>query len=131
MQTAYANDTTFSWNDKKSVTEVFKTLGHFSLFSGLKPNISKCEICGIGALKGVTKALRGMRCINLENDMVKICYNPLLLKNAKRKNTITENIKNWKTAKGVKDVTVICRREFSIFKTLAISKIVHLVLIKE
>lgn len=96
MQTAYANDTTFSWNDKKSVTEVFKTLDHFSLFSGLKPNISKCEICGIGALKGVTKALRGMRCINLENDMVKICYNPLLLKNAKRKNTITENIKNWK-----------------------------------
>ena len=37
----------------------------FSLFSGLKPNEAKCEIAGIGVLKGVLPALCGMDCIDL------------------------------------------------------------------
>ena len=41
-------------------------------FSGLKPNKSKCEIAGIGALKGVQVALCGMRCIDLVSNIVKI-----------------------------------------------------------
>lgn len=77
---------TFFWNDEKSVAEVFRTLDLFLLFSGLKPNLSKCEIFGNGALKGVPKALCG---IDLDNNIVKICCNLFLLKNAKRKNTIT------------------------------------------
>ena len=41
-------------------------------FSGLKPNKSKCEIAGIGVLKGVHVALCGMRCIDLVSNIVKI-----------------------------------------------------------
>ena len=37
----------------------------FSLVSGLKPNEAKCEIAGIGVLKGVSLALCGMDCIDL------------------------------------------------------------------
>ena len=77
---------TFFWNDEKSVAEVFRTLDVFLLFSGLKPNLPKCEIFGIEALKGVPKVLCG---IDLNNNIVKICCNLFLLKNAKRKNTIT------------------------------------------
>ena len=38
-------------------TEIIKTFGYFSLFSGLKINKTKCEIAGIGVLKGVKLAL--------------------------------------------------------------------------
>ena len=44
----------------------------FSKFSGLKPNKSKCEIVGIGALEMVQVALYGMRCIDLVSNLVKI-----------------------------------------------------------
>ena len=36
---------------------------HFSIFSGLKPNKSKCEI---GVLKRVQMALCGIECANLK-----------------------------------------------------------------
>ena len=46
---------------------------HFSsTFSGLKPNKSKCEISGLGALKGVKLALCGMECIDLMFNAIKI-----------------------------------------------------------
>ena len=38
----------------------------FSPFSGLKPNLKKPEVVGIGALKG------SLRCINLNNDTLKV-----------------------------------------------------------
>ena len=41
-----------------------KTCDIFSTFSGLKPNKSKCEIAGFGALKGVKLALCRMECID-------------------------------------------------------------------
>ena len=44
----------------------------FSKFSGLKPNKIKCEIVGIGALKGVQVARCSMRCIDLVSNIVKI-----------------------------------------------------------
>ena len=53
----------------KNLLEIFK---HFSQFSGLKPNKSKCEIAGIGVLKEVKVALCGMRCVNLHEDTIKI-----------------------------------------------------------
>ena len=52
-----------------NLLEIFK---HFSQFSGLKPNKSKCEIAGIGVLKGVKVTLCGMRCVNLHEDAIKI-----------------------------------------------------------
>ena len=46
---------------------------HFFLdFSGLKPNLSKCEITGIGVLKEVQVAVCGMCCADLKNDTLKI-----------------------------------------------------------
>ena len=45
---------------------------NFSIFSGLKPNKSKCEIAGISVLKGVQMALCGMECVNLKNNTMKI-----------------------------------------------------------
>ena len=48
---AYADDTTFFLKDKESLIEVMKAFDIFSSFSGLKPNKSKCEVAGIGALK--------------------------------------------------------------------------------
>ena len=44
----------------------------FSIYSGLKPNKSKCEIAGIGVLKGVSMKLCGMECIDLIKNLVKI-----------------------------------------------------------
>ena len=44
----------------------------FSYFSGLKPNLIKFEIAGIGVLKGVQMAVCGMRCKDLNSDTIKI-----------------------------------------------------------
>ena len=44
----------------------------FSRFSGLRPNLSKCEIAGIGILKGVKVAVCGMQCVDLVLDTIKI-----------------------------------------------------------
>ena len=38
---------------------------------GLKPNLKKSEIAGIGALKGVQEAFCGLRCIDLNNETLK------------------------------------------------------------
>ena len=58
--TADADDTTFFLENKESIEELVKTFTLFSSFSGLKPNFSKCEICGLGPLNGVEMAVSGM-----------------------------------------------------------------------
>ena len=65
LYSAYADDTTFFLSDEDSVIEVINAFHKFSLVSGLKPNEVKCEIAGIGVLKGVSLALCGMDCIEL------------------------------------------------------------------
>ena len=45
---------------------------NFSIYSGLKPNKSKCEIAGIGVLKGVSMEFYGIECIDLTNNSMKI-----------------------------------------------------------
>ena len=72
LYTAYADNTTFSLKDRKSIIELMNELNTFSNFSGLKPNKTKCEIAGIGVLNGVQVALCGMKCVNLNNETVKI-----------------------------------------------------------
>ena len=69
---AYEEDTTFFLKDKKSVVELINIFDTFLKFSELKPNKSKYEIAGIGALKRVQVALCGMRCIELTSSIVKI-----------------------------------------------------------
>ena len=59
--TAYADDTTFFLKNTESAKHLLEIFKHFSQFSGLKSNKSKCEIVGIGVLEGVKVALCGMR----------------------------------------------------------------------
>ena len=60
-----------AYTDDKSVIELMKTFDIFSIFSGLKPNKSKCEIAGLGAVKGVKLALCEMGCIDLMFNAIK------------------------------------------------------------
>ena len=48
------------------------TSDFFSYYSGLKTNLRKSEIAGIGVLKGVQVAVCGMRCIDLNSDTLKM-----------------------------------------------------------
>ena len=104
----------------------------FNIFSELKPNKIKCEIVGIGALKGVQVAFCGMRCIDLVSNTIKILriyfsYNEKL--------EIQENFEKhiikiekilwiWR----MRDLTIAGK--ITVFKTLAISNIVNLALVK-
>ena len=76
----------------------------FSYFSGLKPNLAKSEIVGIGVLKGVQVAVCGMHCIGLNNDTLKNIRYPFLLQwklNEEKKNMRLWEILNeyWKYGK--------------------------------
>ena len=51
---AYADDKMFFLKDSQSITCLVELFNTFSVFySGLKPNLTKCEIRGIGTLKWV------------------------------------------------------------------------------
>ena len=62
----------FFERDYRNRLEILKFFDKFSKVSGLKLNKSKCEIAGIGPLKGVRLALCSMQCINLNDQTVKI-----------------------------------------------------------
>ena len=98
----------------------------FSYFSGLKPKLSKCEILGIGVLKGVQVAVYGMRCVNLKTDTLKILgihfsYNEKL-KDEKNFYTTVTNIQRVMKIWKMRNLTL--EGKIVIFKTLAIPKIV-------
>ena len=56
----------------------------FSFFSWLKPNLRKSEIAGIEVLKRVKVAICGMRCIDLNNNTLKILGTHLLQQKIER-----------------------------------------------
>ena len=66
LLSAYADDTTFFVQDIDSVISIFTIFGNFSIYSGFKLNKSKCEVCGIGALKGVPTALCNVKNVSLK-----------------------------------------------------------------
>ena len=72
LYSAYTDDTTFFLKDIISVKHMVDTFHFFSYFSGLKRNLTKSEITGIGVLKGVQAAVFGMQCIHLNIDTLKI-----------------------------------------------------------
>ena len=72
LYTGYADDTTFFLKDKESVKKVINVFDTFSIYSGLKPNKSKCEIASIGVLKRVSMEVCGMECMNLAKNSAKI-----------------------------------------------------------
>ena len=126
--TAYADDTTFFLKDGNSI---IKLMSEFSKFSGLKPNKTKCEVAGIGVLKEVQVALCGMKCVNLNHKTVKILgvhfsYN----KNLEQDKNFCEHIvkmenilKLWR----MRQLTL--KGRIMVFKSLAVYKIIHLLLI--
>ena len=66
LYTAYADDSSFFFKNKKSVIEAFRILDKFSFFSGLMPKKERCEVAGSGVKKGVKVALCGMKNIDLK-----------------------------------------------------------------
>ena len=62
----------FFLKDTQSIENLVEIFNTFSLFSALDPNLTKCKIAEIGALKGVQGAVCGMRCIDLCNKAIKI-----------------------------------------------------------
>ena len=54
-----------------SIKELLNTISLFSSISGLKPNVSQCEVAGIGLLKGVKVAVCGIKFIDLTKDVIK------------------------------------------------------------
>ena len=130
--TAYADDTTFFLKNTESVINLLEIFKHFSQFSGLKPNKSKCEIAGIGVLKGVKVALCGMRCVNLYEDTIKILgihfsYNKQLENDENFKKYIAKIeyvLKLWRAS------NLSLEGKITVFKSLALSKITHLALVK-
>ena len=71
LYTAYADDTTFFLREAIH-WEASLNIYTFSPFLGLKPNLTKYERAGIGALKEFKVAICGMRCIDLCNEAIKI-----------------------------------------------------------
>ena len=71
LYSAYADDSTFFLRNIDSVMELTKPLKGFSSFFNLIPNMSKCEIAGIGSLKEAETAVCGMKNIDLTKSNVK------------------------------------------------------------
>ena len=131
LYTAYADDTTLFLKDKKSVKKVMNVFDTFSIYSGLKPNRSKCEIAGISVLKGVSMELCGMECIDLTKNSVKILgihfsYNKKI-ENEENFIKLIKKIENVLKIWRIRNLTV--QGKITIFKTLAISKVIHLALV--
>ena len=116
----------FFWKMCNPLKTQLKYLTPFLFFSGLKLNLAKCEIAGIGALKGVQVAVFNMRCIDICNQAIKILVTYFLYNSR-----IKEECNFLKIVSSVQIVLNLWRyRNFTlegkivVFKSLAISKIV-------
>ena len=108
-----------------------KVVDIFSYFSGLRPNKSKCEVTGVGALKRAKLALVGMKCIDLKLNTVKVLsihfsYNKKIENDENFLKHISNTEKVFKLWR-MQNLTLVGK--VIVFKGLAMSKIVHLVLI--
>ena len=113
------DDTTFFLKDTISIKNMGDTFHFFSDFSGLKPDLSKCEITGIGLLEGVQVAVGGMRFVDLKNETLKILgthfsYNEKLKEENNFYTTIT-NIQRVLEIWKMRNFTV--ERKIVIFRT--------------
>ena len=127
LQNLYLYDTTFLLRDKRSIKELLNTFATFSKYSGLKPNHEKCEVAGIGVLKSVKVAICDMKCIALCNDTIKITGIHFSRNKEKRnEKKFLESITESQNVLKVWRVRRLTLEGKSVFKTLAISKIVFL-----
>ena len=131
LYTVYADDTTFLLQNEKAATEVLNNFNIMSQFSGLKINKSKCEVAGIGVMKGVKVALCGVQCVNLLTNTIKILgiyfsYN----KKLENEKNFLDHIANLQKVINIWEMrNLSLLGKIIIFKTLALSKIIHLALI--
>ena len=110
---------------------LLKTFKTFSKFSRLKPNILICEVAGIGSLKEVKMAVCGIKCIDLTTETINILgvqfsYNQNLQTQRKFEKSIS-NMKNILKLWRMRNITF--EGKIIIFKILALSEIVYLILI--
>ena len=119
LYTAYTDDIIFFLQNKKSATEV-NNFNSMSQFSGLKINKSKCEVAGIGVMKGVKVALCGVECVNLLTNAIKILGIYFFLDHITK---LQKVINIWK----IQNLSLL--RKITIFRTLALSRIIHLALV--
>ena len=101
---------------------------NFSSFSGLQPNLSKCEVAGIGLLKVVKVAVSEIKSIELTKDAIKILgiffsYSKNIELEQNFKKTIIDIEKIFRMWRQ-RDLTL--EGKIVIFKTLALSKFVFL-----
>ena len=128
LYTAYADDTTFFVKNQTSVIAM-KVFDNFSEISGLKPSKSKCEIAGIGDLKGVRVALCDIQWINLNEEIVKsLGIHFSCKKKLEEEKNFHSHIAKIKNVLRMRDLTI--EGKTVIFKSRAVSKIVHLALIR-
>ena len=114
------------FKDEKSVIELMKTFDIFSTFSGHYK--SKCEIAGLGALKGVKLANCEMECIDLMFNAIKILgvyysYDKNL-ENQENFINLVLKIEKLLSLRRIQNLPTVGK--ITVFKTLAISKIVLL-----
>ena len=62
----------FFLKNQTSVKNVLNDIETLPNFSGLRSNLNKCEIAGIGVLKNVNVALCGMKNINQTKECIKM-----------------------------------------------------------
>ena len=128
LYSAYADDTTFF---KKRA--IINSRNKFPLFSGLKINNANCEIASIGVKKGVKIALCGMECIDFTDDVIKVLgiYFSYNKKIEQKKNVLNHIVKIQIILKFLKLRNLAIEGRIAVFKSLAISKVIHLALVTD
>ena len=114
-----------------SLKVLLQTFEKFERVSSLKLNLEKSEICGIGLKKGVQIAFCGYKIVNLNINTIKILgvlfsYNEQLRKNMKFVETVNQ-VEKLLGVWSQRSLTLSGR--ILSFKTLALSKIVYVVII--
>ena len=94
LYTAYDNYKYFFLGNKDSIRELAEKFDLFSSFSGLRPNIPKCETCRLGARKREDLAVCGIQSVGLTRDTIETPYAIIrcLLQNQKNYGKTISNI---------------------------------------
>ena len=104
--------------------KLLNIFSYYLKFSGLKPNFSKCEIGGIGSLKGVC----GVKCVNLRVNTSRFSefIFHTIINLTWKKNFLTAISNTQSVLKIWRMRNLTLEGKTIVFKTLALSKIVHL-----
>ena len=128
LYTAYDDDTTFFLKSRISIKELMNELNIKYLilmldFSGLKPNKKKCKIAVIGVLNRVQMTLCDMKCVNLNNETVKI-LGVHLFYFEQDKNFCEHIVKIEKDLKLWRMTQLTLRGRIMVFKSLVASEVI-------